>query len=142
MTSITRQQVGDGLSPAPILIIDDDEGIRDLVTLALGDEGYQVLAAANGAAALELLRQERERPGVILLDTRMPVMDGAAFASAYRGEALPHAPIILLTAAAEADTIAEELEADAVLQKPFDLDELLSLIDRFNPAPGATSPGS
>ncbi|HET7034257.1 MAG TPA: response regulator [Thermomicrobiaceae bacterium] len=129
------------MSPAPVLIIDDDEGIRDLVALALGDEGYQVVAAANGAAALDLLRQGQARPGVILLDTRMPVMDGAAFASAYRAEALPHAPIILLTAAADADTLAGELEADAVLQKPFDLDDLLGLIARFN-AGGSPSGGS
>lgn len=112
-----------------VLVVDDDDGIRDFVSLALGDEGYEVVGVPHGAAALDAL-QERT-PSVILLDTRMPIMDGEMFARAYRSQPQPHAPIIVLTAAAELDAVSRDLAADAILQKPFDLDELLNLVGRF-----------
>jgi CheY-like chemotaxis protein len=99
-----------------------------------------IIGAANGALALDLLRQTT--PQVILLDTRMPVMDGRAFARAYHEQAMPHAPIIVLTAAADADAIADEIKADAVLQKPFDLDDLLRLVGRFSAPPSPTDQSS
>jgi CheY-like chemotaxis protein len=113
-----------------VLVVDDDDGIRDFVTLVLSDEGYDVVGASNGAAALDALNGPG--PDVILLDTRMPVMDGVAFAQAYRELPSPHAPIIVLTAASDPENIARELAADAVLQKPFDLDDLLDLVGRFS----------
>jgi DNA-binding response OmpR family regulator len=63
------------MSPAGhILFVDDDESIREFVTMALTDEGYQVSTAPHGAAAIELVN--REQPSLILLDMRMPIMDG------------------------------------------------------------------
>jgi CheY-like chemotaxis protein len=118
------------VSDAPkVLVIDDDEGIRDFVSLALTDEGYEVEGAANGAAGLAAV--EESRPALILLDTRMPVMDGIEFARVYRTRPRPHAPIVLLTAAADAASLAEEITPDAVLAKPFDLDELLALVQHY-----------
>ena len=64
-----------------ILIVDDDQEIREMLEITLIEEGYEVLSASDGEAALALL--ERNRPNLILLDMRMPVMDGWGFARAY-----------------------------------------------------------
>jgi two-component system chemotaxis response regulator CheY len=112
--------------PRPILVVDDDASIRDLIGMALTHEGYEVQAASHGAAALEIIG--RTRPSVILLDMRMPVMDGWEFARAYRELPGPHVPIIVLTAARDAGHRAAEIKAEGFLGKPFDLDELLVLV--------------
>ena len=113
----------------PILVVDDDEIILSTLTLFLEDEGYAVVAASNGKEALE--HMEREHPRLILLDMKMPVMDGWAFAAAYRERPGPHAPIIVMTAARDARSRADEIAADDFLAKPFDLDRLLDLVRRY-----------
>ena len=113
---------------ASILIVEDDDEIRDFLSLVLDGEGYASRAAVNGAAALELV--EQAPPDLILLDMRMPVMDGWAFVPAYRGRPGPHAPIVVLTAAADAEQRAREVQADAYIGKPFNLTELLTLVRR------------
>jgi two-component system, chemotaxis family, chemotaxis protein CheY len=112
-----------------ILLIDDDEAIREFVSMALGDEGYEIITAANGAAALDLI--ERHPPSLILLDMRMPILDGWSFAEFYRQRPGPHAPIIMLTAAQDAADCAAQIDADGFLAKPFDLSALLDLVDRY-----------
>jgi CheY-like chemotaxis protein len=114
----------------PILVVDDDPGIREFVELTLSDEGYEVKTAWHGAAALELA--ERFRPLVILLDMRMPVMDGWEFARQYRERPGPHAPIVVVTAARDAIARAAQIAADGVLPKPFRLQQLLDVVDRFS----------
>lgn len=113
----------------PILVVDDDEIILSTLALCLEDEGYAVVAASNGKEALE--RVEREHPRLILLDMKMPVMDGWAFATTYRERPGPHAPIIVMTAARDARSRAAEIAADGCLAKPFDLDRLLDLVRRY-----------
>jgi CheY-like chemotaxis protein len=113
----------------PILVVDDDESIREFVSVALVDEGYSVVTAGDGAQALESI--QRERPGVILLDMRMPVMDGWEFSRAYHATPAPHAPIIVVTAARDAAERASQIQAEGYLAKPFDLEELLILVSRF-----------
>lgn len=113
----------------PILVVDDDEIILSTLALFLADEGYAVVAASNGKEALE--HAERQHPRLILLDMKMPVMDGWAFAVAYRGRPGPHAPIIVMTAARDARSRAAEIAADGFLAKPFDLDRLLDLVRRY-----------
>ncbi len=115
-----------------ILIVDDDPLIRDCLAAALSDEGYETITAPHGAAALELLSHYprfHRPPAVILLDMRMPVMDGWAFAEAYRRLPEPHAPIVVLTAAQDGAKGAIEIGAYAAVAKPFDLDGLLAVID-------------
>lgn len=115
-----------------ILVVDDDHLIRQTVVEILVDEGYTVLAAANGAAAMDLLTsaqgQAPIRPAVILLDMRMPVMDGWQFSGAYRQLPGPLAPIAVMTAAQDAARWAADVTADAHLSKPFDLMELLETV--------------
>ena len=116
-------------APARVLLVDDDEGIREFVSLVLADEGYEVLVAPHGVVALELL--ETARPAVILLDMRTPVMDGPTFVGAYRGRPGPHAPIVVLTASRDAADDAAEIDADGYLAKPFELDDLLRLVRQY-----------
>src|SRR5919199_497806 len=88
-----------------VLVVEDDESIRECVQVVLEDEGYDVIEASDGAAALALL--DTVWPDVILLDMLMPGMDGWAFAVAYRQRPGPHAPIVVITAA-RADQIDAE----------------------------------
>lgn len=109
-----------------VLVVDDEESIRETVRLALALEGYEVLTAADGARALALVRDQP--PDVVLLDMRMPVMDGWQFMAAYRQAPEPHARVIVFTAANDPAARASEVHADAFLAKPFDLDTLLELV--------------
>jgi two-component system, chemotaxis family, chemotaxis protein CheY len=109
-----------------ILVVEDDDGIRDLVDLVLSTAGYEVLTAPNGAAALQLVGHVH--PDLVLLDMRMPVMDGWEFARRYRARPEPHAPILVLTAARDAAARAAEIHANGYLGKPFDMEELLMLV--------------
>jgi CheY-like chemotaxis protein len=109
-----------------ILVVDDDDSIRQIVRFCLSDEGYRVSEAANGEAALEAL--DAVNPELILLDLRMPVMDGWEFARRYRLLPGPHAPIVAFVAALNATEECAELETAAILSKPFDLDELLAAV--------------
>jgi CheY-like chemotaxis protein len=113
----------------PILVVDDDESIRAFVSVALTDEGYTVVTATNGVAALEAVRLQR--PMVILLDMRMPVMDGWEFSRAYHTTPPPHAPIIVVTAARDAAGRAAQIQAEGYLAKPFELDDLLAMVGRY-----------
>jgi two-component system, chemotaxis family, chemotaxis protein CheY len=109
-----------------IMIVDDDESIREFVEVFLSGEGYEVVAAPHGAAALEMI--QKVIPALILLDMRMPIMDGWEFAQAYREMPEPHAPLVVLTAALDAGEESEEIEADDYVAKPFDLEELLGVV--------------
>lgn len=109
-----------------MLVVDDDHDIAELVRLALTDEGYEVVIASNGSAALQ--EAQASHFDLILLDMRMPVMDGWEFARAYQAKPAPRAPIVVVTAARDAGERAAEINADGFLSKPFSLDELLDVV--------------
>jgi DNA-binding response OmpR family regulator len=113
----------------PILLVEDDESIREFIEMALTDEGFTVETASDGVAGLAAAA--RVKPRLILLDMRMRGLDGWGFSRAYRQSPGPHAPVVVLTAARDAGASAAEIEADAFLAKPFDLDDLLTLVRRF-----------
>jgi CheY-like chemotaxis protein len=108
-------------------VIDDDPSILSTVTDILEFEGYRVITARNGVEGLQAL--QHERPSVILLDMRMPIMDGWAFARAIAAQEL-HAPIVVMTAAQDAGRWAREIEASSFLAKPFNLIELLEAVQK------------
>jgi CheY-like chemotaxis protein len=112
-----------------ILVVDDDPSIRDLIDMALTDTGSDVLLASNGAAALALV--EQSPPDLILLDMRMPIMDGWEFTRRYRGLPGPKAPVVVLTAARDAAERARQVAADGYLAKPFDLVALWQCVSDF-----------
>jgi DNA-binding response OmpR family regulator len=109
-----------------VLLIDDDEGIRELVSVALSEEGYEIFTAPSGDVGLDMA--VAERPDVILLDTRMPGMDGWEFARRYRESGHTHAPLIILTAIDQPEQTAIDIGADGYLAKPFDLDDLSAIV--------------
>lgn len=112
-----------------VLVVDDDAELREVVAMILRAEGHEVVEAANGAEALSAL--DRHRIDVIVLDMLMPVMDGWQFAAAYKDRTgAMKAPIIALTAAADAAKRAHEIEADALVEKPFELAALLEAVTR------------
>ncbi len=115
-----------------VLVVDDDEAISEFVSWVLVDEGHEVATAANGAIALKVA--EQVRPDLILLDMRMPVMDGWEFARAYRDGRRRVAPIVVVTAAQDAALRAREVAAEGYLGKPFDIDDLIAAVERFAPA--------
>lgn len=126
-------------SPATILVVDDDEAIRTVVSLVLTDEGYDVVTAEHGRAALD--RLATVRPDLILLDMRMPIMDGWELARVYRAAPGPRASIVVLTAAHDAATRAAQIDAAGYLAKPFALDDLLAVVNKHLQQPLPGSPG-
>ena len=110
-----------------VLVVDDDEVILAAVSGILGQEGYRVETATNGSEALEAI--ERTHPALVLLDMRMPILDGWAFARVLRERDID-IRIVVMTAAQDARRWAEEIGANAFLAKPFDLDDLIAIVER------------
>ena len=112
-----------------VLVVDDDPSILDTVTSILTSEGFQVMAAGGGEEALALLHSWH--PTLVLLDMRMPIMDGWAVARAMQ-DAGSKVPIIVMTAAESAKRWADEIGAAGHLAKPFTLDELLECVEQHS----------
>ncbi|MCC6557830.1 MAG: response regulator [Polyangiaceae bacterium] len=115
--------------PKKVLVIEDDQDLVSLVEMLLRGDGYRVEVASNGREALA--RLEGDSPDLILLDMKMPVMSGPEFARELEVRHGQKAPIVVLTAAADAHRSAAEVGADAWLGKPFDPDTLLSTVRRY-----------
>lgn len=125
--SVARTPVRDqGRTPrAGVLIVEDDEDIRDMMRLFLELEGYAVTTTANGRQALDLL-ETIPRPCLILLDLMMPVMDGWAFADCLgRNAALADIPVVIVSAFSDR---VGDIKARAVFRKPVDMAALLSVV--------------
>lgn len=116
----------DSAARGRVLIVDDEEDIREIVTMVLESEGYEVRAAADGLAALNEL--DAWAPDVILLDIRMPRMDGFAFAEEYGRRPGPRVPVIVITATHDAAIPAADIGAAGYLPKPFLLEDLLTTV--------------
>jgi len=108
-----------------ILVVEDCFLARERMSLLLGEEGYMVSTAANGAEAIERLRSS-SRPDLILLDLRMPVMDGWTLREELkRDPELSAIPVIVLSGVDEGGEQTSTLEAARFLHKPVEIDELL-----------------
>jgi len=115
-----------GVSQCPVLIVEDDEDLREMMAQLLTLEGFQTAAVANGREALDYLHQAT-RPDVILLDLMMPIMDGWEFRRRQQADpVLAPVPVIVLSALDQAR--AANLNATAFLKKPLDFDRLLTLV--------------
>lgn len=116
--------------PRPVLIVEDDADLREMMAQLLTLEGYHIDTAANGREALEYLH-EAPRPDVILLDLMMPIMDGWEFRRRQQNDpALADVPVIVLTALDQAQARANDLNGVDFLKKPLDFDRLLELVRR------------
>ncbi|MEY4224152.1 MAG: hypothetical protein RIS33_1086, partial [Actinomycetota bacterium] len=112
-------------SSARILVADDDKSVRESLVRALTLEGYSVVAANDGAKALDLVKSER--PDVLVLDLMMPAVDGLTVCRVLRAEK-NRVPVLMLTARTETSDRVAGLDAgaDDYLPKPFALEELLA----------------
>jgi len=111
-----------------VLIVDDDPAIRATAAEVLEFEGYPTQTASNGLEALEQV--ERNQPQVVLLDMRMPLLDGWGFARIIRERHI-ELKILVMTAGQHAQTWAEEIQADGYVPKPFAIDQLLDEVERL-----------
>lgn len=107
-----------------VVVVDDERNIRDLLTIGLEREGFDVRAVPDGAAALSTVREWT--PDVIILDVMLPKIDGVALLPMLRR--FTEAPIIMLSAKGETSDKVEGLThgADDYVSKPFEMDELIA----------------
>ena len=123
-----------------ILVVEDDDAIRGMVSDVLREDGYNVSEARNGAEAFDYVGAHR--PDLIVLDLMMPVMDGWQFVEAcHRAAVCDAVPIVVTSASHDLSRTAERLRRYGVrtcLAKPFDVDGLLALIERYAPSTPAT----
>jgi CheY-like chemotaxis protein len=122
---------------AEILVIDDDARCRESLVSILELEGYQVACAAHGLEALSYLRQE-PLPSLLLLDLRMPVMDGWQFRQQQQEDpVLARIPVVVMTGAADRDQEALAVDAAGYFLKPYNVTALLDLVATYCQEPGS-----
>ncbi len=110
-----------------VLVVEDDALIREAVVELLECEGFEAVAAWNGADALRRLRRHEIAPALILLDLMMPVMNGWQFRAAQLADPeLAAIPVVVMSA-----SDPEGVAADAVIEKPFEVQALLDAIARL-----------
>jgi CheY-like chemotaxis protein len=122
-----------------VLVVEDDAEIRDSLVEILVDAGYEARGAEHGADALTLLRAGL-RPGLILLDLMMPVMDGISFCDIQRHEpALSSIPVVIISAYHGVEESARRLAVAGLLKKPFEYQELIGTVESICGEPSASS---
>lgn len=115
------------------MIVDDDRDIREMVAFSLEVRRYRHVEASNGEEALKMLHGSSVKPSVILLDIMMPIMDGWRFRIHQRNDPDPtiaNIPVIVLTAHATVEEITRRMRAAGGIRKPFQLENLISTIER------------
>ena len=123
---------------ATVLVVEDDPTIQELVAGALEDTGYQTLTAV-GSASVALAHTQQ--PAVILLDVLMPQMDGLAVSHALKANpTTAYIPIVAMSTSPDLRHLSAEMHADAVLAKPFELDDLYRVVRRWASPPADQSP--
>ncbi|WP_409479676.1 response regulator [Pseudobdellovibrio sp. HCB154] len=110
-----------------IMVVEDESDIRSSLKEILELEGYDVLTAENGLEALNVLKASA-KPNLILLDMKMPVMNGWEFADQFRKTYNNSTPIVVVTAAADSEQRAKDIHATGWVSKPFELGVLLKKI--------------
>jgi two-component system chemotaxis response regulator CheY len=117
-----------------VLVVEDDETIRDTMVEFLEESGYSTKGVTNGREALEMLTGSAPRPCLIVLDLMMPIMDGRAFRDEQlQNPFLADIPVVVISAHRDVTDQATELDVTAHLKKPLKLTELLELVQRHCP---------
>lgn len=117
---------------ATILIIDDDESLRELLRLHLTSAGYEVRVAEDAIDAGHLVL--KQAPDLIITDVNLPHMDGFEFVAALKSDpTLPYIPVIFLTSTDDGDHRGKELGAVGYLTKPVRADQLLAMVAQHLP---------
>ena len=116
--------------PKKILVIDDDADIRDVINYILSEDGYEVSELDNGHSVLETVRQLQ--PDVILLDIMLGDTDGRDICKTLKADATTSGiPIIMISASHGLHTVHESCNANDYIAKPFDIDNLLSHVEKY-----------
>ncbi len=120
-----------------ILVVDDDEGIVEVVQIVLEGEGYQVHTSMDGERLKHLGQDE---PDLILLDVLLSGIDGRDICKSLKSnEATRHIPVIMLSAHSDASKVADSGGADDFLEKPFDVDVLIDIVAKHLSSAGSTA---
>jgi CheY-like chemotaxis protein len=115
-----------------VLVVDDDNEIRETMVEVLNDEGYEAVGASDGIEALEQLRDPGDRWCLVLLDLMMPNMDGRTFrAEQLQDPAIAPIPVVIVSAMNDVAATAEELKVAAHMTKPIPLRELIQVVRQF-----------
>lgn len=115
-------------APRPILVIDDDIDLRETLAEVLAEDGFAVATAAHGLDALQQL-QAGLRPGLILLDLMMPVMDGRQFrAEQLKDPELAKVPVVVFSAQARLSDEDAVLKPTCIIKKPFRAETVLDVV--------------
>ncbi|MBI3971386.1 MAG: response regulator [Chloroflexi bacterium] len=119
-----------------ILVVDDDSLLIDALLIALELDGFSVATATDGEAALACVASlASEQLALIVIDVRMPQMDGVAFICEFRRQLSPRVPVIAMAALPDDLAAAQAAGADALLQKPFPIGDFLALVRRMSGEP-------
>lgn len=114
-----------------ILVVDDEQDIRDVMAILLSQGGYFPLLADSGEMALEHLRSGDWTPDLIIVDERMPDMSGHAFIEQLERENLRIMPVIVFSASHHVPKLCEAVHAEGCLLKPFEMDDLFGMLKRL-----------
>ena len=116
-----------------ILVVDDDLGLREILEITLGELGFTVASASDGAEALKWLHEHEDQPPrLVLLDWMMPRCNASEFRRAQLSDArIAKIPVVLLTADLRIDAKRAELDVDGYLQKPVRLATLREVTKRY-----------
>jgi DNA-binding response OmpR family regulator len=116
-----------------VLVVEDDQDVLALIAAILTDEGYDVQTAVDGAEALPLILEHP--PAAVVLDLWLPRLDGRAFGRMVREWYGHRIGIVVCSATRDTPEWAAEVEAEAVIEKPFTLDQLLAAVATACPQP-------
>lgn len=126
-----------GVAPVPVLLVEDDPDLREVLAEVLAEEGFKVRTAHDGLAAVEVLAQ-MPRPTIVLLDWMMPRLDGAGFLSLLEARrAFEGLVVVVMT---HFEGCIEDARVKRVLRKPYEFDALMELLGQLcYPAPSGSA---
>ena len=118
------------LNPLNVLVVDDQSGVRYLLTIIIEEEGHKVFTAQNGKEAVEMVSSQH--PDLVFMDVRMPVMGGLDALKRIKMIS-PRTEVVMMTAYGAEDTIDTALQNGALtcIAKPFDIEEIKSFIKQY-----------
>jgi DNA-binding response OmpR family regulator len=123
------------MNVGPVLVVEDEPSIRELIAEALQQEGFEAVSARDGEEALDLAKERR--PALVILDMGLPRMDGAAVAASIRAAHGDLVPFVVVTASRRIEDAARTVRAARYITKPFDITELVGAVrSAIEPPPG------
>src|SRR5436309_1050770 len=116
-----------------VLVVDDEFGVAEAVSVTLADEGYRVFVAANGSQGLAMLHDIK--PDIVIVDYMMPIMNGAQMIQAMRADRdYSSIPVIIMSSVEESALRHHVQDYQSFLRKPFSLDALLEAVRQSSPS--------